>query len=131
MKRWIVMLLAAVAALAVGVGAAGARPSYPTTITRDGSVSLPGGRTLDSGHLTSTRGLCIHLAGRAVKLIGVFPDGTARLLDLSLTSANGAWATKADYRRAVRVKAKVLRIHLRLRGRRLVCRRAVVSWRAR
>ena len=126
MKRATWMLLVAGAVLMLGVGAASARTSYPSEITRESSVELPGGKTLASGEVTSPYRLCSVLRG--VKLIGHYPDGSTELLDVGLTSINGAWATKADLSGADRVKAVALRSAFRVHHRRKVCDRAAVVW---
>jgi hypothetical protein len=136
MKRWTVTVLAAAAALTVGVTLAGARPtSVPTTITHDGSVDLGNGKFLLSGQVTSHRELCRFF--RIVKVTAHYPDGTTRLLDQDLTSDAGAWAVKADISGAERLKAKVRvgKIYgghggrYRTRHPKVVCKAASVVWR--
>ena len=58
---------------------------------------------------------------RLVKLIGHYPSGRTELLDLDLTSAGGAWATKADLTETDRVKARVAKYTYGRRGNRKVC----------
>ncbi len=126
MKRAISILFVAAVVGILGVATASARTSFPTKITHDGSVTLPGGETIVSGHVTSSYRLCSLL--RAMKLIGHYPDGSAQLLDAALTSIRGAWATKADLSGADRVKAVVTKSAFRIHHRRKVCEPAAVVW---
>jgi hypothetical protein len=128
MKRAIPVLVAAVV-LTVGVGVAAGR-SAGTTITHDDTVALDGGESLVSGHVESSRGVCRLL--RLVKFSAHYPGGKVQLLDLSLTSANGAWAAKADLTGADRLTAKATAVRGKKRRhhhhRRLICKSATVSW---
>jgi len=114
-------VLAATGAALLFASSAMARRSFPTTITHDGSVALgAGGIYLDSGHVTSPQPRCRFL--RLVTLIGHYPSGRTELLDLDLTSAGGAWATKADLTGTDRVKVRVRQSTFRRHGKRKVCR---------
>jgi hypothetical protein len=113
-------VLAATGAVLLFASSAIARTSFPTTITHDGSVALgAGGTFVDSGHVTSPQFRCRSL--RLVTLIGHYPSGRTELLDLDLTSAKGAWATKADLTGTDRVKARVRSSSFRRHGHRKVC----------
>jgi hypothetical protein len=127
--RRAIFALAAAAVLTVGVGVAAGR-SAETTITHDGTVALDGGESLVSGHVESSRHACEFL--RVVKFSAHYPGGKVTLLDIGLTSFNGAWAAKADLSGANRltattpaVRGKKRRHH---RHRKVICRRASVSW---
>ncbi len=126
MKRATWILVVAGAALTLGVGVASARTSYPSEITHEDSVALPGGKTLVSGQVTSPSRLCSALRG--VKLIAHYPDGSNELLDIDLSSVGGAWAAKADLTGADRLKAVAVRSAFRVHHRRKVCNRAAVVW---
>lgn len=105
--------------MCAGIAMAG-RQSFPTTITHDGSVPVgAGGTFVSSGHLTSPRFQCRVL--RLVKLVGHYPSGRTELLDLDLTSAGGAWATKANLTETDRVRARVAKYRFGRRGNRKVC----------
>jgi hypothetical protein len=118
-------VLAVSGAFLLGADSAVAR-SFPTTITYDGSVALSGGNTfVDSGHITSSKSFCTRL--RLVTLVGHYPDGTSKLLDVAFTSLRGAWATKASHTGADRLRAKVTRSSFRRHGHRKVCEGASVA----
>jgi hypothetical protein len=105
--------------MCAGIAMAG-RQSFPSTITHDGSVPVGGGGIfVSSGHVTSPRFQCRVL--RLVKLVGHYPSGRTELLDLDLTSAGGAWATKADLTETDRVRARVAKYKFGRRGNRKVC----------
>ena len=126
MKLAISIVFVAAAVGIVGVATASARTSYPTKISHDGSVTLPGGQTLDTGHVTSTYRRCSRFRG--MKLIGHYPDGGTKLLDIDLTSFGGAWATKADLAGASASRPWQIKETLRIHHRRRVCEPAVVVW---
>ncbi|MEK6272229.1 MAG: hypothetical protein AABM42_06235 [Actinomycetota bacterium] len=114
-------VLAATGAVLLFASSAIARTSFPTTITHDGSVPLgDGGTFVDSGHVTSPRFRCRAL--RIVTLTGHYPSGRTELLDIDLTSAGGAWATKADLTGTDRVRARARKYTFGRQGHRKVCR---------
>jgi hypothetical protein len=113
-------VLAVTGAVLLFASSAIARKSFPTTITHDGSVPLAGGYFVESGHVSSPRFQCRSL--RLVKLIGHYPSGRTELLDIDLTSARGAWATKADLTGTDRLRARVGKYTFRRHGHRKVCR---------
>ena len=120
MKLRCLAVLAATGAVLLCAGSAMAQRSFPTTITHDGSVALgAGGTFVDSGHVSAPRFQCRLL--RVVKLIGHYPSGRRELLDIDLTSAGGAWATKADLTGTDRVRARVRKSSFRRHGDRKVC----------
>jgi hypothetical protein len=122
-------VLVATGAVLLFAGSAIARTSFPTTITHDGSVALgAGGTFVDSGHVSAPRFQCRVL--RVVKLIGHYPSGRRELLDIDLTSAGGAWATKADLTGTDRVKARVRKYTFGRRGHRKVCQADAVIFSA-
>ncbi len=121
MKLRYLAALATTGAVLLFASSAVARTSFRTTITHDGSVALgAGGFYVDSGHLSSPRFQCRVL--RLVKLIGHYPSGRTKLLDIDLTSFNGAWATKADLTGTDRLRARVAKSTFGRRGDRKVCR---------
>jgi hypothetical protein len=105
-----------------------ARRSFPTTITHDGSVALgTGGTFVDSGHVSSPNPRCEPF--RVVTLIGRYPSGRTKLLDIDLTSfLGGAWATRADLTGTDLLKARVRRSSFRRHGHRKVCRADSVAF---
>jgi hypothetical protein len=114
-------VLAVTGAVLLFASSAIARKSFPTTITHDGFVAPgAGGIFVDSGHVTSPQFRCRSL--RVVTLIGHYPSGRTKLLDIDLTSLRGAWATKADLTGTDRVKARVRKSSFRRHGHRKVCR---------
>ena len=120
MKLRYLAALAATGAVLLFASSAMARGSFPTTITNDGSVALgTGGTFVVSGHVTSPQFRCRSL--RLVTLSGHYPSGRTQLLDLDLTSARGAWATKADLTGTDRVKVRVRKSSFRRHGSRKVC----------
>ena len=122
MKLRYLAALATTGAVLLLASSAMARTSFRTTITHDGSVALGsgGGFFVDSGHLSSPRFQCRVL--RLVKLIGHYPSGRTKLLDIDLTSFSGAWATKADLTGTDRLRARVAKSTFGRRGDRKVCR---------
>jgi hypothetical protein len=124
MKLTYLAALAATGAVLLCASSATAR-SFPTAITHDGSVALGAtGTVVDSGRVKSRKARCRFL--RLVKLVGHYPDGTTKLLDVDFTSARGAWGTKADLTGADRAKAVATRSSFGRRGHRKVCRPASV-----
>jgi hypothetical protein len=126
MKLTYLALLAATAAVLVCASSAMAR-SFPTTITHDGSVALgTTGISVDSGRVRSPKPFCQLF--RIVKLVGHYPGGTTKLLDVDFTSVKGAWGTKADLTGADRVTARATRFAFRRHGHRKVCLADAVSF---
>jgi hypothetical protein len=126
MKLTYFALLAATAAVLVCASSAMAR-SFPTTITHDGSVALgTTGISVDSGRVRSPKPFCQLF--RIVKLVGHYPGGTTKLLDVDFTSVKGAWGTKADLTGADRVTARATRFAFRRHGHRKVCLADAVSF---
>ena len=122
MKLRNLAVLAATGAVLLFASSAIARTSFPTTITHDGFVPLgDGGTFIDSGTVTSPRFRCRAL--RIVTLTGHYPSGRRKLLDIDVTSARGAWATKADLTGTDRVMARVRKSSFRRHGNRKVCQR--------
>ena len=118
--RYLAALAVTGAVLAFAGSAIAGRQSFPTTIIYSGSEPTgPGGTFVSSGHLSSPRPQCRAL--RLVKLVGHYPSGRTELLDLDLTSLNGAWATKADLTDTDRVRARVTKYTYGRRGNRKVC----------
>jgi len=124
MKLTYFALLAATAAVLVCASSAMAR-SFPTTITHDGSVALgTTGISVDSGRVRSPKPFCQLF--RIVKLVGHYPNGTTKLLDVDFTSAMGAWGTKGNLTGVDRAKAVATRSSFGRHGHRKVCRPASV-----
>ena len=121
MKLRYLAVLAAMGVVLLCASSALARRSFPTTITHDGSVALgTEGIYLDSGNVSSPNHRCEFF--RVVTLIGHYPSGRTKLLDIDLTSfLGGAWATKADLTGTDRLKARVRRSTFRRHGHRKVC----------
>jgi hypothetical protein len=114
-------VLAATGAVLLFASSAMARRSFPTTITHDGSVALgAGGTFVDSGHVSSPNHRCEFF--RVVTLIGHYPSGRTKLLDIDLTSFfGGAWGTKADLTGTDRLQARARKSSFRRHGHRKVC----------
>jgi hypothetical protein len=113
-------VLAATGIVLLCAGTAMARKSFSTTITHDGSNPVgTEGVYIESGQVNSSRLPCRAL--RLVKLIGHYPSGRTELLDVDLTSLNGAWATKADLTDTDQLKARVAKFKYGRRGHRKVC----------
>ena len=126
MKLRYLAVLAVTGAVLLCASSATAR-SFPTTITHDGSVALGAtGTYLDSGRVKSSKGACRSL--RLVKLVGYYPNGTKKLLDVDISSLLGAWGTKADLTGVERAKAVATRFKFGRHGHRKVCRSASVSF---
>ena len=119
MKLRYLVVLAAMGAILVFASSAMARRVFPTTIIHDGSAALTGGYSVESGHLSTPRSQCRLL--RLVKLIGHYPSGSTKVLDLDLTSFRGAWAMKADLTGTDHLTARVTKYKFGRRGHRKVC----------
>ena len=120
MKLRYLAVLAVTGAVLLCASSAMARRSFPSTITHDGSVPVGGGLVVSSGHVSSPQFRCRGF--RAVTLIGHFPSGRTELLDIDITSALGAWGTKADFSGTDQLKARVRKSTFRRHGKRKVCR---------
>jgi hypothetical protein len=105
-----------------------ARRSFPTTITHEASTPVGvDGTFVDSGYVSSPNHRCEFF--RVVTLIGHYPSGREKLLDIDLTSfLGGAWATRADLTGTDLLKARVRRSSFRRHGHRKVCRADSVAF---
>ena len=105
MKRFILVVVAAVAALFLAVGvAAAAAPTFSTTITFDAFTGPDDNATFD-GRIDSPNIPC--LANRTVKAYKDTGAGAFELFDTDQTSRNGAWAVRGNVTGEPPVKFKV------------------------
>src|SRR5204862_4923355 len=89
----------------IGTSGATAGKLRPTELTLDSSVAVGNGYWVDSGRMI-TKGC----RARAVRLVGVRPDGSRKLLDWDLLSRPGrAWATRSQRIGFKRVVAQIKR----------------------
>ena len=132
MKRGAATLLAAAAALTVGVATGSPRIHVPTQITHDASVPLDGRRVLEGGQVNSRFFPC--RGDRSFVLFGYYRDHPRVLLDRGFSTDGGAWAAKGDPNAVVRMKLVVHRTVVRTprfngHVRRRVCQPAALTWR--
>jgi hypothetical protein len=126
MKLRSLVVLVATGAVLVAASSASARTSFSSTITHTGSESAGGGKFIDSGQVTSAKSACERLRG--VKLIGQL-NGTSGLVDIDITSFNGAWAARVPH--APFTKITAVAVKERFHHGRVVCQPAsVVIYRA-
>jgi hypothetical protein len=92
-RRKGILALALVAMLAVGVGVAFAAKSYSTKIVFMGQSGTIDDLTL-FGDLNSNKSKC--LTARTVGLFKKTTSGDYKLVDVDLSSFNGAWAVRGD-----------------------------------
>jgi hypothetical protein len=117
MKRSILVVLAATAALVLTAAGASARTSYSSTVTIVGD-SGPNSDLYVYGNVASPHHGCV--GDRVVKVYKSQPSGTT-LVDTARTSDRGAWAAHGDFSASFGVKATVVRERIGRRHHRKIC----------
>jgi hypothetical protein len=118
MKRSILVVLAATAALVLTAVGASARTSYSSTVTIVGDSGPANSDLYVYGNVASAHHACV--ANRIVKVYKSQPSGTT-LVDTARTSDRGAWAAHGDFSASFGVKATVVRERIGRRHHHKIC----------